>query len=164
MDRDAAGEGEGKGGDQGDPPVAHDKAHQAREHEDACGRRQPSKQASGAHQRRHGGVERGGVGGGGHARQRPCVEQAETMQQLEPGLRGKDREIGRMVEELLRLAVVEQERVVDHHEIHVGIAPVEQRVAEQEERCGKAENDGGQPLAPAKEGEAVEAVLRRVGC
>jgi hypothetical protein len=66
-----------------------------------------------------------------------------------------------MIEEQLRLAVVEGKRVVDHHEIHVGVAPVDQRVAEQEKRCRKAGDDGRQSPSPAEEVEPVDGVRHR---
>src|SRR3954470_17424153 len=82
------------------------------------------------------------------------------MQQLEPELHRENGEIGGVVEKLLRLAVIEDKRVVNHHEIHVGVTPVDQRVAEQEKRCRKAENDRREALSPAKKGQPVEGVPR----
>ena len=59
--------------------------------------------------------------------------------------------IGGVIEEALRLAVVEDKRVVDHHEIHVGVAPVDQRVAEQKKRQREPGDDRRQsPRQPRK--------------
>ena len=65
-----------------------------------------------------------------------------------------------MVEELLRLAVIEGERAVDHHEIHVGVAPVDQRITEQKKRGREAGDDRRQSPSPAKQRQPVEGVLR----
>jgi hypothetical protein len=82
------------------------------------------------------------------------------MQQPEPELHGNNRDVCWMIDELLRLAVVEEERVVDHHEIHVGIAPVDQRVAQQEKRCRKAQDDRREAVSPAEKSHPVEGVSR----
>jgi len=60
------------------------------------------------------------------------------VQQPKPELHRQDCYIRGVIEEQLRLAVVEDKGVVDYHEIHVGVAPVDQRVAEQKERCREA--------------------------
>ena len=83
------------------------------------------------------------------------------VQQLEPEFHRQDGDVGGVIEEQLRLAVVEGKRVVDHHEIHVGVAPVDQRIAEQKKRCRKAGDDRRQSPSPAEESQPVEGVLRR---
>ncbi len=85
------------------------------------------------------------------------------MQQLKPELHRQDGDVGGMIEIELRLAVVKHEGVVDHHEIHVGIAPIDQRVAVQEKRQCKAADDRRQSPAPAKKAQPVEGILRRIG-
>ena len=97
------------------------------------------------------------------AGQRPGVEQAESVQQPKPELQRQDGYVRGVIEELLRLAVVEHKGVVDHHEIHVGVAPVDQRVAEQKKRCRKAGDDRGQSPSPTEESQPVEGILRGVG-
>jgi hypothetical protein len=84
------------------------------------------------------------------------------VQQLKPEFYGQDREVGGVIEEQLRLAVAEDKRVVDHHEIHVGVAPVNQRVAEQEKRCREAGDDRHQSPFPAKDRQPREGILRRI--
>jgi hypothetical protein len=54
------------------------------------------------------------------------------VQQPKPGFQRQDGEIGGVIEEMLWLAVIHDKRVVDHHEIHVGVAPVGECVPEQE--------------------------------
>src|SRR6266702_4327184 len=85
------------------------------------------------------------------------------MQEREPGFDAQDGEIGGVIEEGLRPPVVHDERVVDHHEIHVGIAPVDDGVAEQEKRGRKACGDRGKSTAPAEKGETGEGVARAFG-
>ena len=85
------------------------------------------------------------------------------MQQLKPELQRQDRQVGGMIEEQLRLAIVEQEGIVDHHEIHIGVAPVDDGVAEQEKRQRKADGDRRQSPSPTKEGQPFEGILRGVG-
>src|SRR5258707_820956 len=68
--------------------------------------------------------------------------------------------MGGVIEEQLRIAGVEGKRVVDHHEIHIGVAPIDQRIAEQEKRCRKACDNRRQSPSPAEEGQPVEGILR----
>jgi hypothetical protein len=84
------------------------------------------------------------------------------MHQLKPGFHGQDGEIGRMIEECLRLAVVQDKRVVDDHEIHVGIAPVDDEITGEKERQGKADQDDGHSAAPAKRRQPGEGIAARV--
>src|SRR5579871_1615081 len=80
------------------------------------------------------------------------------MQRLEPDFDRDDGEVTGMVEKLLRLAVVQQERVVDHHEVHIGVAPISDRIAAEEERYRKAEDDRGQSPSPAEKGQRREGI------
>ena len=98
--------------------------------------------------------EAGGIDDSDHA-----CKQAEPVQQLKPVFEGEDGEIGGVVEEMLRLAVVHDKRVIDHHEVHIGIAPVDQRVTEQEERECQTGNKGSHPRPPAEGGETGEGVF-----
>jgi hypothetical protein len=63
-----------------------------------------------------------------------------------------------VIEIMLRLAVIEQKGVVDHHEVHVGITPIDDEIAEQEKREHKAGDERGQPSAPACHGQAIKRV------
>ncbi len=54
-------------------------------------------------------------------RQRIGVKIADRMQQLEPRCRDEDGEVRRMIEIDLRLAVVQQQRVVDEDEVLIGV-------------------------------------------
>ena len=148
-----------------DAPVAHHEADQA----PAKISTQPvainkRENAPGANRAGHGGIEGRRIGCRRNGGQRPGVEQAERVQQLKPEFCRKDGEVGGVIEELLRLAVVENERVVDHHEIHVGVAPVDQRVTEQEERYRKAGDDRRQSPAPAEEVSRSKASFAAGDC
>jgi hypothetical protein len=66
-----------------------------------------------------------------------------------------------VVEEKLRLAVVEDKRVVDDHQVHVGVAPVDQRIAEQKKRRREPGDDRRQSCSPAKESQPLEGILLR---
>ena len=161
MHGDAAGERECHGREHRHAPVAQDGAGKARENQHANGRDQKRQQTPGANRAGHGGVEGRDVGGRRNRRQLPGVEQAERVQQPVPEFHRKDGEVGWVVEEHLRLAVVEGKRVVDQDQIHVGVAPVDQRVAEQKERCGETGDDRRQSPSPAERSQPVEGVLGR---
>src|SRR5579859_833800 len=63
-----------------------------------------------------------------------------------------------MIEKQLRLAVIERKRVVDHHEVHVGVAPVNQRVAVQKKRGRHRGHYCDQSPTPSKKCQPVESV------
>ena len=152
MHGDAAGEGECKGRHQRDAPVAHHMADQgqrksarnrSRSATPAGVRREPqlvmaaSKAAT---------FDAGGMADSVQASSRPSPCSSRNQY-----LHRKDGDVGGVIEEPLRLAVVENKRVVDHHEIHVGVAPVDQRVAEQEKR-GREAGDDRRPIPIASQG------------
>ena len=68
-----------------------------------------------------------------------------------------------MIEELLRLAVIEGKRVIDHHEIHIGVTPIDQRVAEEKKRCREAGDDRRQPPSPAEKGQRRKRIEALAG-
>ena len=126
MHGDPAGQRERKRRQQRDAPIAHDQPRDAvAKIANAADGDRKGEHARGAHGLRHRGIECRGIRGLRHRRQRPGVEQAETVQQREPGFYCQDCEVGGVVEILLRLAGIHGERTVDHHEIHIGIAPVD---------------------------------------
>ena len=163
MDGDAAGKRKGKRRQQRDAPIGQDEAGETRKDQHAPGCDQERKHARGANRRCHGRVECGWVGRGWNGRQRIGVEQAEAMEQLKPGFDRQDGQIGGVIEELLRLAIVHGERAVDHHEVHVSVAPVDYSKAEQEERYRQACDARGQPAPPTEKGQTVERIVSHAG-
>jgi len=122
------------------------------------------KDAPGAHRLRHCRIECRGVGGLRHRRQRPWIEQAKPMQKREPRLHRQDGQIGGVVEILLRLAGIHGERAVNHHKVHVRVAPIDHGVTEQHKREGKACEDRDKTAPPAEEGQPVEHIGADYGC
>jgi hypothetical protein len=81
------------------------------------------------------------------------------VQQLEPVFDREDLQVFGAAEECLLLAVVHGERAGDHHEVQIGVAPIDQRVAEYEERERRAGDEGGKTPALPGDAQPVERVL-----
>ena len=163
MHGQSAGECEGHRRHQRHPPVAEDQAGKACEDQHASGRDQERQDASGANGVGHGEIERGGIAGFRHCRQGPGVEETEMVQQREPGFDRQNGQVGGVIGILLRVAGVHGERAVDHHEVHVGVAPIDHEIAEQNERRREADDDGGEAPRPAEKSHAIEDIARRGG-
>ncbi len=160
----AAGARECQGRQQRHAPVAQHAPHQARENQDGGRGRHQRHDAPGPHRLRHRGVERGNMAGGRDMRQRIRIEQTDRVQQPEEILHRQDGEVRGMIEIFLRQAVVENEGIVDDHEVHVGVAPVDGEIAEQEKGRDHAGDDGGKTAAPAKPAQPIERTAARADC
>jgi len=143
--------------------VAQDQARQASEDHDCAGRDQEREHAAGAHRLRHRRIESRRIGGRRKGGQRIGIEQVKCVQQTEPGFHRENGEVGGVIEEGLRPAVVHDKRVVDHHEIHVGVTPVNHGIPEQKKRQRKAGDDPHKSGLPAEKGQPVEGITRRAG-
>ncbi len=63
-----------------------------------------------------------------------------------------------MVEKHLRAAIIHGERAVDHHEVHVGVAPIHGEIADDQERGQRQQQRDRHAAAPAERRQAVESV------
>ena len=55
------------------------------------------------------------------------------VQQREPGFDRQNGQVGGVIDILLGVAGVHGECAVDDHEVHVGVAPIDHEIAEQDE-------------------------------
>ena len=133
-----AGEREGQRREQRNAPVAEDQARQAGEDQHAAelrsGRRARARRAPRASSPRRTPRHPVGIAGSVQASSRPRV-----MQQREPVFDRQNGQIGGVIHEMLRIAGIHGERAVDHHEIHVGVAPIDHEIAEQTETTSQAQ-------------------------
>ena len=131
MHGNPAGQREGQRCEQRNAPIAKDQPAKACEDQHAADRDQEGEHAPGPHRMGHRHIERRGISR--HRRQRPGIQEAEIVEQREPVFEREDGQIGGVIHELLRLAGIHGERAVDHHEIHIGVAPIGDEIAEQQE-------------------------------
>ena len=127
----------------------NDFAHQHRKYQHHRDRDPKRQQVSGADGTGHGRVKSRGAGRGNRG-QLPRVQPTELMQKPKPALHQQDREIRRMVEVKLRVAVVQQQDVVDDHEVHIGIAPIDDEITHQKKRSCQQRDDEQKTCVPAK--------------
>src|SRR5215813_1913505 len=70
------------------------------------------------------------------------------MENPEPTISENDIKVARMIEELLRTSVIQKEGLINHHEIHIGVAPIRVPVAKHKKGNDHSKKDKAQRLVP----------------
>ncbi|MGN6285712.1 MAG: hypothetical protein ACTHM2_11235 [Afipia sp.] len=157
MDCDTSRKRESESRKHRDPPIAHQQSRKRRKNQYKPGCNQRRQDSSSPDKLRHCVVERGDIAGRRHGGERRHIDPSELMEKLKPPAHRKDRQISRMLKEKI-VTIVQRQSAIDHHEIHVGIAPVNQKIADREERHSEKDDDRDQPAGPAKRRERGEGI------